>query len=72
MQKKDEIKDDLKYISIGCSLASDSEMSGNLIKNGLIDTILDVFDHLLYPNEVYQNCLMPIACFSKSEEGKQH
>jgi len=35
----EEIKDDLKYIEIGCSLATDSEMAPQLIENGLIDTL---------------------------------
>jgi len=31
---KKKIKDDLKYIQIGCSLAANSELAPELIKNG--------------------------------------
>jgi len=37
-----------------------------------MDTILNVFESDMYPDETYSKCIYPIACFSKSEEGKKY
>ena len=71
-KKKNEIKDDLKYIESACNLATDVDLAPELIESGLIDNILDMFESDNYPDIVYRQCIMPIATFSKTEEGRTY
>jgi hypothetical protein len=62
----------MKYIKIGCDLASNSEMTPQLIQNGLIDTILDIFESDDFPEAAYAECIFPIAAFAKTDVGRAH
>ena len=59
-----------KMVEIGSYLATDSELAQEMIDNGLMDGLLEVFKDDDYPNDIYLKCVTPFAVFSKVDVGK--